>query len=249
MKQKMYDDMYLCQKTHWWFIARQKIICYIIKKYVKNKENINLLDIGCGSGAMLNVLKQYGKTTGLDNSDTAIKMSKSVFDGNIVQDDIFNEDTLNNQSFDCITILDVIEHMDKDYLIPDRIHKLLNENGICIVTVPAYMWLWSTHDDINEHKRRYTKKQLISLFKTNNLTIEKCSYYNTILFFPISFIRLIKKIFRIHESTSDMKMPNKFVNNLLCTIFSIEKFLIPKFNIPFGVSILMVIRKHTSNGD
>ena len=144
--------------------------------------------------------------------------------------------------FDLITALDVIEHIDDDEQSLKVIQSLLSEKGTAIITVPAYMFLWSHFDELNEHKRRYTLSELQTKIKNAGLKIEKISYYNTLLF-PIAY--LVRKLNNLlgRDGASDIDMPGETVNTILRKIFTSEKSLLRYFNLPFGVSILAVVKK------
>jgi len=108
-----------------------------------------------------------------------------------------------------------------------------------VITVPAYPWLWSAHDELNHHKRRYTRSQLLSLLKSAGLQIHTFTFFNSFLFPLAAGIRLAQKILHLSES-QDLKMPPPWLNRLLTEIFAAEAYLIPRFSLPFGLSLLAV---------
>ena len=242
MKLEMYKIFYEIQKTHWWFVVKKIIILEQIKKYFNKSENSKILDIGCGSGLMLNSLNQFGKTYGMDNSVEAVKFSKEIYNGEVRIGNLPTDLPYSVKIFDLIIALDVIEHIECDIESLEAINSLLKSDGMAIITVPAYMFLWSSFDDINEHKRRYTLNELKNKLIKANFKIVKISYYNTILFPIIYVIRKMSVILK-KDPWSDLKKPNKIINYVLTKIFEIEKYLLREINFPFGVSIIAIVKK------
>jgi SAM-dependent methyltransferase len=242
MNTEMYRIFFEIQKRHWWFFTKKNIILDTISRNLDNKKDLCILDIGCGSGLMLNSLEKLGMTSGMDMSDEAISFSREIFSGTIRKGALPSEVPYPNDQFDLITALDVIEHIDDDQASLERIRSLLKKDGKCILTVPAYMCLWSKFDELNEHKRRYTKKQLLEKLELSGFKVEKLSYYNTLLFPIVYIIRKLNNILH-RNGSSDVDMPNPFLNSVLKMIFGIEKYLLRYCNMPFGVSIIAVLKK------
>lgn len=246
MNVEMYRLFFDIQKKHWWFATKKSIVMDAIKRRINLDKSQAVLDIGCGSGLMLNDLGLLAKVSGMDVSKDAIQFSKEIFNGEIKQGALPDKIPFKAESFDVITALDVIEHIVDDVESLKSIRNLLKDNGMAIITVPAYMFLWSPFDDINEHKRRYTLSELRDKLCLSGFYIEKLSYFNTLLFPVVFLIRKLKKITG-DDAYSDIKMPIKQINYLLQKIFGVEKFLLRRCNLPFGVSILAIVRKHNIN--
>ncbi len=238
----MYRIFFEIQKKHWWFVTRKNIVLDTIDQYFKKDNDAKILDIGCGSGLMLNSLKEIGQTYGMDMSDEAIKFSKEIFDGHVAQGSLPDQVPFENEQFSLITALDIIEHIDRDVESLEAMYKLLVPEGKIIITVPAYMFLWTSFDEMNEHKRRYTLTELKRKLIQTGFTIEKISYYNTLLFPVVFVVRLLNKVFN-RDSATDIEMPNSIVNSTLAKIFGIEKYFLRLLNLPFGVSVIAVVSK------
>jgi SAM-dependent methyltransferase len=204
--------------------------------------NKKVLDIGCGSGLMLNALKDIGQTFGIDMSADAINFSKEIFDGEVKQGFLPDQIPYEKNFFDLIIALDVLEHVEQDVNSLKTIHSHLVSDGKALITVPAFMFLWSKFDELNEHKRRYTLTELNTKLVEAGFTVEKISYFNTILFPIVFVVRMLNNALK-RDGASDIDMPSLPLNFVLAKIFGIEKYLLKFMNFPFGVSILAVVRK------
>lgn len=238
----MYRIFFEIQKKHWWFVTKKRIVLDTIDSFLSKDDKNKVLDIGCGSGLMLNALEDVGETFGMDMSDDAINFSKEIFSGKVEKGVLPNQIPYEENFFDLITALDVIEHVDQDLesLIAIRSHLALN--GKAVVTVPAYMFLWSSFDEMNDHKRRYTLTELNTKLVQAGFTVEKISYFNTLLFPIVFVVRMLNNVLK-RDGASDVDMPSRPLNFVLEKIFGIEKYLLKFINLPFGVSILAVVSK------
>ena len=241
MERQVYTDHVLYEDTHWWFVSRRAIIKGVLDRYCRKRRQNMILEIGCGSGGNLEMLSQYGRLFAVELDD---KVRQIALDRNLC---VVREGDLPNnlpfqELFDVICTFDVVEHIDDDIGAVLAIAKKLSSGGKLIITVPAYAFLWSSHDVVNQHKRRYTRKQLVNLVKSAGLTVEYVTYFNFFLF-PLVLIGKIlnnisgSKKSHLEQGTSSVQ------NSILRTIFSFEKRLVPKLVFPFGVSILLVARK------
>jgi 2-polyprenyl-3-methyl-5-hydroxy-6-metoxy-1,4-benzoquinol methylase len=238
----MYRVFFEIQKRHWWFVVKKKIVLDSISRHFDKSFSAKVLDIGCGSGLMLDALQEIGRTSGMDMSDIAIKFSVEIFDGDVRKGCLPDQIPYSENSFDLITALDVIEHVDQDIESLKAIRSRLVSGGKAVITVPAYMFMWSSFDELNEHKRRYTLKELRAKLVQAGFTIERISYFNTLLFPFVLAIRVVNNLTG-RDGSSDIKMPNRPLNYALTVIFGLEKYLLRFLNLPYGVSVLAVVRK------
>ena len=229
------------EKNHWWFFGRRKILELFLKK-IKLKKNAKILEIGCGTGSNLKILKNYGLLSAMEPSEDAINyLRKKDLTGITFNKGKCPEDINFEDKFDLICMFDVLEHIEEDKETLSNIIKGLKNNGRLFITVPAYQWLWSQHDIKLMHKRRYNKDTLKKLIKNFEIKIEHITYFNTILF-PLALLdRIAKKI--IKNNSKNNKFPNFFLNALFKTIFSFEKILLKFFYFPFGLSLLLIVKK------
>jgi SAM-dependent methyltransferase len=242
MNIEMYRIFFQIQKKHWWFATKRNIIFDTVLRYTNLQLSDTILDIGCGSGLMLNTLENIGNTSGMDMSDEAIEFSSEIFTGTIKKGSLPDDVPYPSDYFSLITALDVIEHIDDDLASLKTVRGLLKSKGKAVITVPAYMSLWSHFDELNEHKRRYTLNELHQKLLLAGFEIEKISYYNTLLFPVVYIVRKLNNLLG-RSGSSDIDMPSSMMNSILKTIFGFEKFILRYCNMPFGVSILAVVKK------
>jgi SAM-dependent methyltransferase len=143
--------------------------------------------------------------------------------------------------YDLIALLDVLEHVADDLASLRAIHMRLKPGGALLMTVPANAWMWSAYDAAHHHFRRYSRKQLKELFMRSGLEVQLLSYFNTLLFPPIAAARLLGKVTR--KGSAHDKLPPARVNRLLDKVFGLEAALLARLPMPFGVSLVAVVRR------
>lgn len=242
MEKNFYRIFFEVQKKHWWFVVKKKIVLDLIDRYVPARSDHKILDIGCGSGLMLNALEQIGETNGMDMSDDAISFSKEIFSGTVKKGMLPGNIPYEKEYFSMVVALDVLEHVDDDRAALKAIRSHIAPSGQAIITVPACMFLWSEHDVLNEHKRRYTLEELESKLLEAGFTIDKISYFNTFLFPLISLVRMINKILQ-RKGGSNVDLPHPALNYIVAKVFSLEQYFLRFMTFPIGVSVLAVVRK------
>jgi SAM-dependent methyltransferase len=147
--------------------------------------------------------------------------------------------------------LDVIEHVDDDRLLVKHLYSVVKPGGYLIVTVPAFQSLWSDHDEVNWHKRRYRSNQLEHLLEETGLEIERITYCNTALFVPILAARKLKNLKnRLWPRRGGNDVPGSDLNELpkplnegLFHLMRAEQKVMSRWDMPFGVSLLAIGRK------
>lgn len=237
MEKFEYEEMARTQETHWWFVARREILEALIRKFSPTKTQKNILEIGAGTGANLEMLSTLGKVTAVEPNEVARKNISEKFSEKItlINGKIPGELNLQNQKFDVICLFDVLEHIEDDKAALREIKKILERDGRIILTVPAFQFMWSNHDKNLHHFRRYSKKDLCNLIKSCGLEVVEISYFNFFLF-PIAFLA------RILTKKSTAKKPNYFLNKLFREVFLCEKSFLEKgFVFPFGLSLFAIL--------
>ena len=147
-------------------------------------------------------------------------------------------------SVDTITAFDVLEHIPDDTGALRNIFSSLQPGGILILSVPAYQWMWSEHDEALHHQRRYTRSEILALAGSSGFCVEYASYHNCLLF-PLSLLlRMLSRWSGGRLGISENAMPAKPINTLLRIIYSLEGHIVKRrWRLPFGLSIVAVLRK------
>lgn len=230
--QNIYELLYKIEPNNFWFWGRNRIILTYINHFLRNKEESRLLEIGCGTGFALSFLEKAGfHISGLDISLNGLKFArKRSKKADLICADI-TKDKLNIK-FDSVCLFDVLEHIPNDILFLRSCSKLIKQNGLIFITVPADMKIWSKVDEISGHKRRYDREKIIYLLKICGFTIEKISYFNFFLYFPELLSR------KFHQKYSDSK--NTDIVSVLSGLFNIPKIFNTILKIPlFLESVLL----------
>lgn len=253
MNHNYYKEYYLLERNHWWFKARERIISNLIKKFISennySSKEISILNIGCSTGRSSEYLSEFGKVTSIEYDEFCCEFAREKTGLEIIHGSI-TELPFSVEKFDLVCAFDVIEHVEDDQLAVNEMKRVLKENGIIFITVPAFMSLWSHHDIINQHFRRYKLSEVDRLFKLDKRgkTIFS-SYFNFFLFIPIYFFRKLSNLLKIGDKRkgagSDFETFNPgLVNTLLYHLMKTESYFInSKISFPFGVSILYVWKK------
>jgi SAM-dependent methyltransferase len=242
MNPDAYLEMADTEARHWWFAGRRTILAHIITTF-DLPINARILEIGSGTGGNLQMLSSFGQVSALEMDATAraIAMKKTGDRFDIRPGFCPTDIPFSGEKFDLICLFDVLEHIDEDVETLIAVKRLLAEGGRILVTVPAYRWLWSAHDVFLHHRRRYSATELRKKIAASGLQPIKISYFNTILFPLAAIIRLKDRMFR-NSSASGSSIPPALINRLFTTLFGDERFLLTKINLPFGVSLLGVLR-------
>ena len=244
MEPEVYVQMRRIEDRHWWFVSRRRIVDRMLEKFTQPAAR-RILDVGCGTGGNLPMLSKFGEVIGIEMS-TAARSSAMGRGASQIYLGSFPEDLPEAaRDFDLITFLDVLEHLDDDIGALQATQGLLAPSGKVLITVPAFNFLWSSHDAQHHHRRRYSADQLKKLLLQSGLEPLYVSYFNTWLFPVISALRIAKRLTGNHHS-DDERMPSPMVNSLLKFIFSSERHLLGRLSLPFGVSIMAIARKAPS---
>ena len=238
MEQEIYKKMHQLEHHHWWFVARRKIIKKVLNHFLAKKKPLKILEIGCCTGGNLAMLTEFGNVsaTELDQAAREYANKKNICD---VKEGKLPDNIPFTEKFDLICLFDVLEHIEDDSAAIEKLKELLTANGKLLITVPAYQFLWSHHDEEHHHKRRYTLNKLNNVLKQNELEIKYTSYFNSLLFPAIVLARKILSPWSTNKKPTTSQ-PNQLINTILETTFSLESRMIPTISIPFGVSLLVL---------
>ena len=250
MENEEFEIMYHIEQSHWWFRGKQFLLKQALKSLDnKASENGRILDIGAGTGIILKILMDFGEAYGIELSPQAIKFLKKRKLKRIICADADYSLPFKNDTFTMITCLDVLEHLEKDVGLFKEMIRISRPGGHILVAVPAFDIFWGSHDVALHHKRRYTRKKILQIIREMNCRVVKASYYNITLSMPILAVRTFKSIFlhnRQAQSDFFMSLPN-FLNSLLGFLYKAEIWCLKSINFPFGVSVVLVLRKSGGN--
>lgn len=243
MKEIVYHTNYQLEDNYWWFLARREIISKTIKKSLKIATDEYILDVGCGTCGMAEYLSKDFNVVAIDTSELALEYCKKrgvehSFLSTLVS---FPKGKYNIKA---ITILDVIEHIEDDKSIVEQLYDSLPSGGYLIASVPAYQFLWSFHDEVHKHYRRYSLSNFKRLISNAGFQIQFATYFNSFLF-PVAFAkRFIDKLFSLEKKNEyAIEIVPKSINTIFTKIFEFEKTFFPKVSFPFGLSILLIAKK------
>lgn len=247
MKHEEYERMYRFEDRYWWFVARRHLITSLLEQQYARDGQTQILDIGCGTGAMLDELKPFGPVVGADFSPEALQFCVTRGAPAALARADVRRLPFADGAFDVVTAMDIIEHIDDDKAASSEIFRVLKPGGRLFVTVPAFPSLWSEHDEALHHHRRYTAPRLQDLFQRVGLRVGKISYTVTSLFPPIWAYRQISNLLpkkrKGGEKKANLVNFSGPVNSALLSLSQWETRLVQSANLPFGVSVVCVAQK------
>jgi SAM-dependent methyltransferase len=239
MERAVFDRMAEQDQVHWWYVARRKILADLIEREVPLPADARLLEIGCGTGHNLDMLGRFGRLDAIE-LDPAARALASRRLGHAVGDAALPElPGVPDGTYHLVALLDVLEHVDGDEAALRSISAKLAPGGRILLTVPAYQWMWSAHDEAHHHKRRYSKAQLRSVAEAAGLKVNRIGYFNSLLFPLAAAVRIAGKA--IGKKESDDKVPPAPLNRLFEAVFGFERHLVGRVPLPAGVSLFAIL--------
>ncbi|HTD08840.1 MAG TPA: methyltransferase domain-containing protein [Solirubrobacteraceae bacterium] len=230
------------EDRHWWYRGRRTVLDGVIAD-LRPPANARILDAGCGSGRFMVDLAKRGEVTGVELSDTSVALARQRDIGEVVAGSVL-EMPFADASFDLAVSLDVIEHLEDDIAALRELRRVVAPGGALLVTVPAYQWLWSGHDEINHHHRRYTRRTLQSAAEQAGWKQTRTTYFNSLLLPVAILLRVLDRFStKTTESSLDLWIPPEPLNWLLERPLALEATLVAHGGrIPSGLSLLAVFR-------
>jgi SAM-dependent methyltransferase len=230
------------EDRHWWYRGRRTVLERVIAQ-LRLPARSRILDAGCGSGRNMVDLARHGTVTGIELSDTSVALACARDCGEVIAGSVL-EMPFAADSFDLAASLDVIEHLEDDLAALRELRRVVAPGGSLLVTVPAYQWLWSGHDEINHHHRRYTRSSLLQVAREAGWEPVRTSYFNSLLLPAAIVLRLLDRFSKkTTESSLDLWVPPPALNWLLERPLALEAALIGRGRrIPAGLSLLVVLR-------
>jgi SAM-dependent methyltransferase len=228
------------EDRHWWYRGRRHVLDRLIGGLALPAP-ARVLDAGCGSGRNMVELARLGPVTGVELSHTSVELARARGVGEVVEGSVLDM-PFADDSFDLAVSLDVIEHLDDDLGALRELRRTVAPGGTLLVTVPAYQWLWSGHDEINHHRRRYTRRSLQTVAERAGWRQARTTYFNSLLLPVAIVLRVLDRVnTKTTESSLDLWVPPEPANSLLERPLDLEAAVIAHGGrIPAGLSLLAV---------
>ena len=248
MNPEIYQEMAKVEDGHWWFRARRAIVSHVLSS-LKLAPGTEILDAGSGTGGNLAMLSRFGKVHAMELDAGARALANARGIVTVEEGKLPAPIPFPGQQFDLVVMMDVLEHIDEDAQTLAALHARLKPGGRLLLTVPAFAFLWSDHDVLHHHKRRYQMKGLKTLVENTGFKVERTSHINFWLFPLIASVRLLNRVTggafirKASHANHELKMPPSWLNSLLEQVFASERALIDTISLPFGVSIVLLARK------
>jgi len=244
MRRDLYEEMFDQESYYWWHVGKRGLVKVLLKKYTnREKKELKILDVGCGTGMIMKELSVSGEVWGLDNDPLALNFCRKRGFKNLNKGDLLQKLPYSDKSFNTILCLDVLEHLKNDRFPLKEFYRVLRPGGVLVITVPAYPRLMGRWDKVSGHERRYLGRDLESLLRQAGFRVEKISYFNLFALLPAILVRFFKSNSRVKSYPSDfVKLPD-WLNQMLIFLTNVEKSVINQTNLPAGLSIICLGRK------
>jgi len=249
LERSYYHQYFFFEQDNWWFVSRRRILLALLRRTLPVREGLRILDAGCGTGINLEYLSEFGDVTGVDFADEAIEFCRRRGHDAVRQADLTHLDGWPDGEWDLVTALDVVEHIEDDGAVVRELVRVTRPGGYLLITVPAFPALWSDHDVVNHHKRRYRAHELRALVEGNGCELVRFTYMNSLLF-PIAWlVRTWQQARRKLLGATDRVPHTDFVdyhpvvNAMLQAAFTSETPLVTTVGLPFGLSLVCLARK------
>jgi SAM-dependent methyltransferase len=243
MERQVYDRMAELDQRHWWYRARRKVLASLIARVVRPRANGRILEVGCGTGHNFPMLDLFGSVDAIEVDPAARAMAEKRLGRPVGSSPLPALDGVADASFDLIGSFDVIEHIEDDHGALAGIARCLKPGGKFVMTVPAHQWMWSAHDVVNHHQRRYSKASLTALVDRSPLKLEKIGYLNSLLLPVAIAARAAGKL--TGKDDGDDTLPPAPLNAALELVFAQEARLIGRVPLPPGLSLWAVASSGT----
>ena len=238
MERIVYEQMAELDQSHWWYRARREVLAALIRSEAQPPTGARILEIGCGTGHNLAMLSEFGEVDALELDEQARAVAEKRLGKKALSAPLPQLKGVPLRHYDLIGAFDVIEHIDDDQAALASIAKRLKKGGKLVITVPAHQWMWSAHDVVNHHKRRYSKKALKALVESSPLRLERIGYFNSLLF-PAAIAERLSSRLR-GKDDADLTLPPRPLNAALERVFALERHLVARLPLPPGLSLFAV---------
>ena len=238
-----YERMFAVEDTMWWYVGMREIVAAWLKPQLAHRPDARILDAGCGTGANLIALKNYGTLTAVDLAPQALQLAAQRGDFKLGRTSI-TELPFASGSFDGVFSADVLVMLTPAQTAQAmrEFARVLKPGGWLYVRTAAYDWLRGQHDDAWSTQHRFTALELAAQLTQAGLTPARLSYANTLLFPVAAAKRMLERVMP-STASSDTELPSPFVNRLLIRVLGFEAKLLQRSNLPFGLSVMALASK------
>lgn len=227
------------EDDHWWYRGRRRVLAEVLAS-LPLPDQPRILDAGCGGGGQLPALARLGEVTGVELAAEAAEVARARGAGTVLEGTV-ERLPFDYASFDLITSLDVIEHTDDDVLALRELLRVIRPGGWLVLTVPAYPRLWSRHDELNHHRRRYTRATLLRATAAAGWAPRRTTHFNSLLLPAAAAVRVLER--GDSSQRSDVDRTPAWLNGLLEMPLAVEARLIASGRrLPAGLSLLGVFQ-------
>ena len=236
MDRRVYDRMAEHDSTHWWYRARRDILADYITRYAGLPAAARILEIGCGTGHNLPMLARFGEVDAIEIDPAARAVAAKRLGKPVGDAPLPALPGVPRGHYHMIAVLDVVEHIEDDVAALRAMAECLAPGGRILIAVPAHQWMWSAHDVVNHHHRRYSKATLLKAIEGAGLRARRMRWFNSLLFPVAAAARVAGRI--TGRDDSDDSPPPAPLNKAFETIFRLERHLIGRVPMTPGVSIV-----------
>ena len=236
MDRIVYDRMAAHDSTHWWYRARRDILADYLARYGAVPKDARILEIGCGTGHNLPMLGAFGEVDAIEIDPAAREIASQRLGKPVEAAPLPALPGIERGAYDLIAVLDVVEHIEDDVAALAAMKSCLKPGGKILIAVPAHQWMWSAHDVVNHHHRRYSKGTLVSAIEKAGLKTRKLTYFNSLLFPLAAAARIAGRL--TGRDDSDDSPPPAPLNKAFEAIFRLERHLVGRAPMTPGVSIV-----------
>ena len=236
MDRIVYDRMAAHDSTHWWYRARREILADYLARYAGLPKAARILEIGCGTGHNLPMLARFGTVDAIEIDPAAREIASSRLGKPVGDAPLPALPGIERGHYDLIAVLDVVEHIQDDVAALKAMANCLAPGGKILITVPAHPWMWSAHDTVNHHYRRYSKATLDTAIHAAGLRHNRLRWFNSLLFPAAVAARVAGKL--RGKDDSDDSPPARPLNTVFEKVFGLERYLVGRVPLPPGLSII-----------